>query len=114
MKRSKYGVRIDAAGKEARTVDNIRFDSLREAKRYRELKLLSQAGKIKGFCWDKKFLKWHLDLMGVHIGTYTADFSYIDPERGAVYEDVKGHRTRDYVMKKRLMKALHGIDIQEV
>lgn len=119
MRRSKYGVRIDRAGKEARTVDNITFDSLKEAHRYSQLKLLSRAGHIKDLIADKKQIKWKLTVNGIAIGTYTADFLYWErlgetDKWKMVIEDVKGHRTRDYVMKRRLMMACHNIEIREV
>jgi hypothetical protein len=31
-----------------------------------------------------------------------------------VVEDVKGYRTRDYILKKALMFAVYGIDVVEV
>jgi len=58
-----------------------------------------------------------LDLVvnGCHVTTYRPDFSYVDVETGArVYEDTKGVRTREYELKRRLVKAVHGIDITEV
>lgn len=43
---------------------------------------------------------------------YVADFTYI--ENGElVCEDVKGMKTREYIMKRKLMLFIHGIEIRE-
>jgi hypothetical protein len=42
------------------------------------------------------------------------DFVYYDKRKGDwVHEDVKGMRTREFIIKSRLMKALFDIDILE-
>lgn len=100
-------------------VDDIGFDSKAEAKRYGDLKLLQTAGEIEDLLVHPKFV---LDVNGVTVCTYTADFSYFRwawPVRDAgekVIEDVKSVATRTtaYRLKKRLMKAVLGIDIQEI
>lgn len=124
--RSKYGVRTDAAGKQARTVDGILFASLREAKRYGELKLLEKAGHIRNVEVQPSY---PLDAFGVEcrpIGIYRADFSYwtrytVSREGGppiehwrAVVEDVKGFKTPLYRWKKKHVEAQYGIEIREV
>lgn len=46
---------------------------------------------------------------------YVADFVYIDTETGrTVVEDTKGFRTREYIIKRKLMLLVHGIRIKEV
>lgn len=56
-----------------------------------------------------------LEVNGYCITTYRPDFVYRDLETGAlVYEDTKGVRTREYELKRRLVKAIHGVDIVEV
>ena len=46
---------------------------------------------------------------------YIADFVYTDNETGAtVVEDTKGVRTKEYVIKRKLMLYLHGIRIKEI
>ena len=45
---------------------------------------------------------------------YIADFVYKDAEGRLVVEDTKGVRTPDYIIKRKLMLAVHGIQIQEV
>ena len=94
-------------------IDGIRFDSKKEAKRYQDLKLLERAGKIRNLVVDKKCLKYSLDANGVHICNYVADFGYVEDGK-LVIEDAKGFKTPVYKLKKKLMKAIHGIEIQEV
>ena len=46
--------------------------------------------------------------------TYRADFVYYDVEKQQlVVEDTKGFRTKDYVIKRKLMLHEHGIRIKE-
>lgn len=46
---------------------------------------------------------------------YIADFVYTDNETGqTVVEDTKGVRTKEYIIKRKLMLYLHGIRIKEV
>lgn len=44
---------------------------------------------------------------------YIADFAYIQ-DGVAVVEDVKGLRTREYVLKRKMMLYFHGIRVKEV
>lgn len=47
--------------------------------------------------------------------SYIADFVYTDNETGqTVVEDTKGVRTKEYIIKRKLMLYLHGIRIKEV
>src|SRR6185503_18266965 len=99
-------------------VDGITFDSAKEAKRWKELQLLERAKKISGLKRQHKFPLW---VNGVEIGSYVADFVYMDVEKGYatrfVVEDVKSEITREiplYKWKKALMKAVHSIEIVEV
>lgn len=112
--RSKFGVRTDAAGKEARTVDGILFASKREAKRYSELKLLLSAKLIDKLKLQPRF---PITVEGEKICTYVADFEYVKHIGGkelTFVEDSKGFKTPEYKLKKKLMLACHGIVIQEV
>lgn len=93
-------------------VENIRFDSAKEAARWSELRLLEKAGKIANLTRQVKF---SLDVEGVHTCNYLADFTY-DENGEVVVEDVKGGtatKTRVYLIKKNLMRALHRIEIRE-
>lgn len=93
------------------TVDGITFASKMEANRYQELKLMQAAGEIYGLALQPKF---PLVVNGLKVGTYVADFEYFTDGARRVIEDVKGVKTPIYKLKKKLVKALHGVDIQEV
>lgn len=104
-RRNKYGVRLDPVGIEIRTVDGIRFDSAREARRYGELKLLERAGEIAGLELQKRF---PLRVEGKLICTWICDFVYADVKtRRLIAEDCKGVRTPVFCMKSKLFAALH-------
>ncbi len=96
-------------------VDGFVFDSKAEARRYGELKLLEAAGEIRELQLQVPF---HLDVNGVHVCDYVADFVYQTTDDGRrttrVVEDAKGRRTPVYQLKKKLMRAVHGIEIREV
>lgn len=90
-------------------VDGVRFASKKEAKRYVELRLLERAGRIAGLELQPVYV---LMVNGVKVCSYVADFRY--REGGSlVVEDVKGFRTREYKLKKKLLLATHGIAILE-
>ena len=44
---------------------------------------------------------------------YVADFVYLD-EGFTVVEDTKGVKTKDYIIKRKLMLKEHGIRIKEI
>jgi len=100
--RQKYGA-------VAVTVDGHRFASKAEAARYRVLKAREDAGEIEGLELQPRF---PLVVNGERVGVYVADFRYREKSE-MVTEDVKGIRTPVYRLKKRLVKALYGIDIRE-
>ena len=92
-------------------VGNVRFDSKREAARWSDLLLLQRAGEIVALTRQHPYV---LTVNTHQIGRYIADFVYIDkPSNKLVVEDVKGVRTREYQIKKKLMRAIHGIEILE-
>ncbi len=91
------------------TVDGITFDSKRESIRYCELKLLAKAKKIQNLRLQVPYV---IRVNGEKICKYIADFVYVEDGQEIV-EDVKGMRTREYVLKRKLMKAVFGIDIRE-
>lgn len=105
FKRNKFGnIKVE--------VDGIKFDSKREAKRYGELRLLEKAGQIRDI---RLQVKYDLKINGVRISTYKADFVYWDlVNKREVVEDVKGYPNDRWPMKKKLMKAIHGIEILEI
>ena len=95
-------------------IDGIKFDSTKEGERYLELKLLLKAGKIRDLQMQVEF-----ELIPKQAGErackYKADFVYHMADTGKmVVEDVKGKRTREYIIKRKLMLWRHGIKIVEV
>lgn len=92
-------------------VDGITFDSKAEAKRYGELRLMEKQGRI---CDLELQVRYDFALNGVKIGFYKADFRYRDAKGATVVEDVKGYRTDVYALKAKMMRAFHGIEIQEI
>ena len=46
--------------------------------------------------------------------SYIADFDYTDSKGQIVVEDTKGVRTKEYIIKRKLMLFVHGIHIKEV
>lgn len=107
----------------------LRFDSQKEARRYDELAALEQAGKIRDLRMQVDFT-----LQGAYTDTegrrvrairYKADFTYMKQsfvdrdgewQWALVVEDVKSRatQTKEYILKRKLMKERFNIDIQEV
>lgn len=108
-------------------VDGIAFDSVREARRYKELKLMQHAGKISDLRLQVPFelvpaLYEHsgeIYTKGKRKGQpkrgkcvekaviYKADFVYT--ENGCqIVEDAKGVPTKDYIIKRKLFKQIYG------
>lgn len=92
------------------TVGDRVFDSKLEAGRFVSLKRLQESNLISGLQCQVPF---SLEVNGILVCKYVADFVYSDIDGRRVVEDAKGVRTRDYILKKKLMKAVHGIDIVE-
>lgn len=93
-------------------VDGKTFASRREANRYTELRLLERAGAVSNL---ETQVRYPLNVNGILISHYVADFKYFDRGKKAwVVEDAKGFATDVYKIKKKLVRALYGIDIIEV
>lgn len=106
--------------------DGVTFDSIKEKNRYVELKLLERAGEISNLQRQVKFtlIPAQYEMVADEKGkakrkvaerevSYIADFSYY--ENGfLVVEDVKGVKTKDYIIKRKMMRYLKGIKISEV
>lgn len=91
-------------------VDGHTFPSRKEARRYRELKLLERAGKIMHLTLQPRY---ELVVNGKKIGRYTGDFLYIELVKAnyskagkTVLEECKGVKVRDYVLRRNLFCAL--------
>lgn len=91
------------------TVDGYTFDSKKEAARYGALKILLRSGEISDLVLQPKY---PIVFNGVKICDYKADFKYRANGREIV-EDVKGVKTPVYRLKKKMVKAVYGIDILE-
>lgn len=108
-----------------KTVRNgITFDSQKEAARYDALMLLLAAGEIKDLKLQPEFTLQEAfttpDGERVRAVRYRADFLYkrrvkegVDTRWERVVEDVKGFRTKDYELKRKLMLGL-GIKVTEL
>ena len=114
--------------------NGIEFDSKKEAQRYAELRLFEKAGKITDLELQKVFelipaqyeTSAEFYTKGKNKGkrkkgkciekavTYKADFTYTDEKGFTVVEDTKGFKTKDYIIKRKLMLYVHGIRIVEI
>lgn len=114
-------------------VDGLLFDSRKEAKYYLYLKSLEKAGEIQNlqrqvsyeiipavYREETKQLKTKTKAITRCIqqaAHYVADFVYDLPDGKQVVVDVKSDITRknaEYRLKKKMMLAFNGIEIQEV
>lgn len=95
------------------TVDGITFDSKKEYNRYCELKIMEKAGLIEDI---KRQVKFELipKQEGERALHYIADFVYYAKNGEMVVEDTKGVRTKEYIIKRKLMLWRFGIQIIEV
>lgn len=123
--KSKYGSRKV-------TVDGVTYDSVKEYRRFKELSLLERAGTIQNLQRQVKYVLIpaqreycnEIYTKGRKKGcfkpgkllekecSYIADFAYIQNGE-IVAEDTKGFRTKDYIVKRKLMLWIHGIRIKE-
>lgn len=109
------------------TINGNAFDSRKEAKRYQDLLLLERAGAISELQRQVEFelipAQREPDTVGVRGAIrkgkvieravkYVADFVYYENGKKVV-EDVKGYKTPEYKLKKKLMLWVHGIRIKE-
>lgn len=109
-------------------VGGVVFDSRKEYQRYCELRMLERAGYISNL---QRQVKYELipaqrepDIIGKRGGvkkgkllekecSYYADFVYMQGST-LVVEDAKGCKTKEYIIKRKLMLYIHGIRIKEV
>lgn len=94
-------------------VQGVKFASKKEAKRWQDLQLFEAARRVRNI---RRQVEYRLEVMGILICKYRADFVFDELIGGAwveTTEDVKGYRTPEYRLKKKLMKACHGIEIRE-
>lgn len=98
------------------TVGGITFDSGLEAKRYTQLKILEAAGTIKNVQIQPKFRlmdSYKYNGKTIRAIDYIADFMY--EENGKIIvEDVKGMRTKDYIIKSKLFIKKQILELKYV
>ncbi len=101
------------------TRDDETFDSVKEYRRWCELKLMERAGVITNLRRQVKFelIPTQKDPETKKVieraCNYVADFVYWDGSK-TVVEDTKGFKTKEYIIKRKMMLCIHGIRIQEV
>ena len=101
MRRNKYNAR--------RTViDNISFDSMAEARRYGELKILERAGEVSDI---KVHPVFPVEVNGIQVCKVILDFTYTDKHGCTVHEDTKGNDTAMSRLKRRMVEAAYSIDV---
>ena len=93
-------------------VDGITFDSKWESERYGQLKAMERGGIVTDL---KLQVKYDIVINDIKICRYIADFVYKEEspsgEIKEIVEDAKGFETPEFKLKKKLMKAVHSIDI---
>ena len=109
-------------------IDGEVFDSRKEARRYQELLVLLNTGAIFDLQRQVKFVlipaQREPDIIGPKGGrkpgkviereiSYIADFMYSKNGK-IVVEDVKGIRTKEYILKRKMLLYFYGIRIEEV
>ena len=107
-------------GNQKITIDGIERDSLTESNRLEQLKILQRAGAIKNLKYQVKYElipKQQGEYRNERAVNYIADFVYDvvmpDGSLREVVEDSKGHKTKDYIIKRKLMLYIHGISVKE-
>ena len=109
------------------TADGQTFDSRKEYRRWCSLRLLERAGAITGLRRQVKYVlipaQYGPSTVGPRGGVkrgpllerecaYIADFVY-QKDGETVVEDSKGMRTKDFIIKRKLMLERYGIRILE-
>lgn len=98
-------------------IDGIKFDSQKEGNYYLKLRMLEKAGKIRDLKLQVPFVvleTFKVDDRTYRKTKYIADFTYFDDKDKLHVIDVKGFRTKEYELKKKLMAWKYGIEIEEV
>ena len=103
------------------SVKQITFDSVKEARRFGELELMKNTGKIRDLRLQVNFTlqEGFTTAAGERVRpiVYRADFVYQEPSPTGwrtIVEDVKGVRTKEYSTKRKMMLEKFGVDIREV
>lgn len=108
MRRSKF------SNRPLRCKQSSLHQSTLEARRCTELHLMERGGLIRDLQAHPQ-KRFRLDVNGVHVCDYLADFVYFDIERNReVVEDTKGFMTEVARLKLKLVAAVHGIEVEVV
>jgi hypothetical protein len=120
--------------KKTRLSDGTVFDSRKEARRWQQLRLLESRGEIQDLKRQVEYelvpnqyeiVERYSDKTGKRLKDekrlaerrvyYVADFVYTK-DGETVVEDTKSPvtRTKDYIIKRKLMRHIHGIVIREI
>ena len=99
-KKSKYGAKKTS-------IDGHTFDSQKEANYYEDLKRLLKAGEIKGFCIQPTFI------LAPSL-KYKADFIVFNKDGATEIVDVKGMKTKEYIIKKKVFYDKFDLEIKEI
>jgi len=90
----------------------LRFDSKWEAERWGQLKSMERAGIVTQL---ERQIRYDLSINDIKICSYIADFRYLLEEENGLFklivEDAKGILTPEFKLKKKLMKAIHNIEL---
>ena len=91
----------------------FKFDSKWEAERYGQLVSMEMAGVVQDL---RRQVTYDIMVNEQRICKYIADFVYTliheDGKKEKIVEDAKGVQTTDFVIKKKLMKAVFDIKIK--
>ena len=108
---------------EPEMAEGIRFDSKKEAGRFRELQAMLQAGLIRELRLQQDFTLQEAyttpDGRRIRAIRYCADFCYERKTQNGwekIVEDVKSRatRTQKYIIKRKMMQDRYGIEIKEI
>jgi len=90
--------------------DGTMSDSRKEARIDAQYQVLLRCGQLTKVERKKRF---PIIIGGIKICDYECDWCITDTAGNSTVIDAKGLKTPVYRLKKKLMKALHGIDIIE-
>jgi hypothetical protein len=92
----------------------LKFDSILEADWFDHLTFLRRIGEVLWFARQVNFelpggVKLRVDYVVIYRASITADG--IQLARPEVH-DTKGHETRESINKRKMVKAIHGVDVR--
>ena len=97
--RTKYGDRIYDSAKEARFAAGLDMQ-------------MNARGKDRVVSWEPQ-VPLPIEINGTKVCKYICDFKVVRANGTVEYVDVKGFKTAMYRLKKKLVRAVYGIEIIE-